>query len=498
MNQIEMEVREYSEEERTLSGVAVPFNEIISVSGIKERFERGSIDSVDGVKLFYAHKEPIGKIVEGREDDTGYFIKAQISKTPRGDEVLTLLRDGVLNKLSVGFVPTEDRTEEDVIVRTKVNLKEVSVVAFPAYSGASVTSVREMADEPNTIKEKTMSNEESRSEMAEVTEAIDLLERKIDSLSTTQAEPQPLFRSYGEYIQAYARGDEKAEQLLKRVYTGGTSADAIVKDAWVGSVVDIINKPRRVLNAFSTAVLPATGLNVEYAELDANTIAVAEQAAEGDTLTFGKVSLKTATAPVKTYGGYTSMSRQEIERSSNVDILATAFEAMAAVYANVTNGVVRTALDGAAGVQNQVIADPSQATQVIDGIFGIAQKLDAYNRSLDGFLVAPDVFSALASNVGSDNRPLLDFGTGSNTIGNASVSSLSASVLGVPVWVDPGASAGSWYGFNSAAIKTFESPGAPLRLSDGDITNLTNDFSVYGYLAVAVQQPHLIVEVTPS
>lgn len=342
-----------------------------------------------------------------------------------------------------------------------------------------------------------MSNEESRSEMAEVTEAIDLLERKIDSLSTAKAEPQPLFRSYGEYIQAYARGDEKAKQLLERAYTGGTSADAIVKDAWVGSVVDIVNKPRRVLNAFSTAVLPPTGLNVEYAELDANSIAVQKQAAEGDTLAFGKVSLKTATAPVSTYGGYTSMSRQEIERSSNVDILATAFEAMAAVYANVTNGVVRDALYGATGTQNQVIADPSSAAEVIAGIFGVAEKLDNYNRSLDGFLVAPDVFAGLASNVGSDNRPLLDFGTGSNTVGSASVSSLSASILGVPFVVDPGATAGTWFGFNRAALKTFESPGAPLRLSDGDITNLTNDFSVYGYLAVAVQQPHLIVEVTP-
>jgi hypothetical protein len=40
-----------------------------------------------------------------------------------------------------------------------------------------------------------------------------------------------------------------------------------------------------------------------------------------------------------------------------------------------------------------------------------------------------------------------------------------------------------------------ESPGAPLRLSDGDITNLTNVYSVYGYMAVAVQRPNLVVKV---
>ena len=60
MNNYEFEVRAEAEE-RTLKGVAVPYNETISVGGIEERFERGSIPSVDGVKLFYGHNHLFAK-----------------------------------------------------------------------------------------------------------------------------------------------------------------------------------------------------------------------------------------------------------------------------------------------------------------------------------------------------------------------------------------------------------------------------------------------------
>ena len=83
MNNYEFEVRAEAEE-RTLTGVAVPYNETISVGGIEERFERGSIPSVDGVKLFYGHKEPIGKVIRGEETDEGFVVEARISETERG------------------------------------------------------------------------------------------------------------------------------------------------------------------------------------------------------------------------------------------------------------------------------------------------------------------------------------------------------------------------------------------------------------------------------
>jgi uncharacterized protein len=57
-------------EERTITGLAVPYNELADIGGAyQERFVPGAIDSVADVKLFYGHEEPIGKIVEGRDTE---------------------------------------------------------------------------------------------------------------------------------------------------------------------------------------------------------------------------------------------------------------------------------------------------------------------------------------------------------------------------------------------------------------------------------------------
>ena len=134
----DFEVREVDTETRKFSGVAVPFDQEISVGGITERFERGAIDGIEDVKLFWNHQTPIGKITRGEETDEGFVIDAVISRTQQGDDAYQLLRDGVINKLSVGFQAVKNRKEDGVIVRERVNLKEVSLVSFPAYSKADV------------------------------------------------------------------------------------------------------------------------------------------------------------------------------------------------------------------------------------------------------------------------------------------------------------------------------------------------------------------------
>ena len=495
----EVELR-FNEEDRTVSGIAVPYGDVISVSGYKERFERGAVDNIEDVKLFYGHEHPIGKVTRFEDREEGLFIEAHISDTERGNEIRTLLKDGVLNKFSVGFQAIADRQEEGVVVREKVKLREVSVVAFPAYDNASVLSVREDETanaETNNMEENNMSNDDNIApEVNELREQMNLLERKVDSIETPALiTPKAHYRSYGEYVQGFVRQEENAVELF-RAYTGGTSDDAIVKDEWIGSVVEIINKPRKVLNAFSSATLPSTGLKVEYALLDTDTVDYAVQANEGDTLAYGAVSLTTATADVKTYGGYIQMSRQEIERSNNVSILQTAFEAMAARYGSVTNGVVRSAVSAATTQEVDFNPDNLDSTgHVLGLVYDASAALDEYNASLETIIVSGDVFKTIATITDGANRPVMNFGTGSNTIGSASVAGITANIAGVPVIVDPGAPAETMWFVNSGAVLSLESPGAPLRLSDGDITNLTNTFSVYGYMAVAVQRPNLVVKV---
>src|SRR5690606_4699805 len=71
---------------------------------------------------------------------------------------------------------------------------------------------------------------------------------------------------------------------------------------------------------------------------------------EGEDLLFGKVTTGTATAPVRTLGGWSSLSRQAIERTS-VNVLDLTFTALANKYAKavetLTRGTLTTAYNGA-------------------------------------------------------------------------------------------------------------------------------------------------------
>jgi HK97 family phage prohead protease len=55
--------------------------------------------------ILYQHqmRVPIGKPTVAREDEKGLYLKARISDTSDGRDCLTLMRDGVITKLSIGY-----------------------------------------------------------------------------------------------------------------------------------------------------------------------------------------------------------------------------------------------------------------------------------------------------------------------------------------------------------------------------------------------------------
>jgi HK97 family phage prohead protease len=141
---------------RTVFGIAVPYNSPTVVNDgfgpYTEVFNRGSFAKTiqergDRVKLLVNHDRvgrlPIGRATTLREDASGLFMEARISKTVGGDEVLELIRDGAIDGFSVGFQPVKDReVDTRTIERVEVRLNEVSAVAFPAYEGALIAGVR--------------------------------------------------------------------------------------------------------------------------------------------------------------------------------------------------------------------------------------------------------------------------------------------------------------------------------------------------------------------
>lgn len=148
---------------RTLEGYAAVFGNVDAVGDIihpgafrKTLAERGHL-----LKFLWQHepKEPIGKIVECREDLRGLFVKAIISETARGRDALALLKDGAISGMSIGYDAVKGGTdysaqgEQNVRNLREIKLYEASVVTFPANPEANVTALKEQGEltEPKPV-----------------------------------------------------------------------------------------------------------------------------------------------------------------------------------------------------------------------------------------------------------------------------------------------------------------------------------------------------------
>lgn len=513
MSNPQMETREFEVrldvETRTITGLAVPYGQGANIGGsYVERFQAGAIDSsVQDVKLFYQHSEPIGKVLSGRDTADGFEITAHISETARGNEVYTLLRDGVLDKFSVGFIPVEQTRDGNTVTRTKVDLKEVSVVAFPAYSGASISEVREEANPVEDIvsetttqntesKEFLMENQNIENGLVEVREELAEVRRLAEAgFATTSAAPATdKFRSVGEYAKGLARLDDEAVELYNRATT---SADAALRPAWVGYLDTLIDMGMPSLSAFSRSALPDTGLTIEWAKVNTNTIATGKQTTENTALTDGNISLTTVSTSVGTYGSQTSLSRQSIERST-VNYLDVAFRAMALGYAKKLNTefiATISALTFPVGKTFDVTAGTAAA--IIGGIVdGTSYIYGATGMLPEFLLVDPLAYKFLVTKSDLQGRPLvLQDGAGVNNIGSGNVSRLAGSIAGIPLIVDPSLAANTAYLANAEALTSYLNAGAPTRLSLEAPSTLTNTYAVYGYAAFAVPFEGAIVKI---
>lgn len=508
-------------EEGTVSGIAVPWDTPVELfSGYTEIIARGAVDAFDDIKLYWQHEEPIGRVIEAEDRDAGLFIKARISDTAQGRDALTLLRDGVVNKFSIGFEPDEESVEHAdngdlTVTRTKIALREVSVVSFPAYKDAQVTEVRNetasQVREGNNKKETPMETA-SKADLLEVRTLIEDLDRKVQNIPTnTDTAPSLDTRSAGEILKAIVAGDQSTidqYERLQRDYVPNTTAATINKPGWVGNLTRIFDASSGVLaQIFSTGNLPSTGTTVEYAQLKTNTIDVAAQSAENAAIAMGNVELETKTASVVTYAGGTTLSRQTIERST-VGVLNTSLEALATAAGARKKVVLRAAFDALVTARRAVADDAgvvglgggtavklsvSDAQDWEDAIIDAAIKYEALALPMDALVVNALVFKALRNLTVSGERVFQTWKD--NASGELNLPGLRGQMAGLPVLLDSGAANTAAHAVfvNGRAIRQYES--GLVSLSDETILTLSKSFAVYKYGAIASEIPAAVVPV---
>jgi uncharacterized protein len=150
---------------RTVHGIAMPYGQIAEVSDggpvYREQFEYGAFRrSIEErgrkIRLFANHQTrafPVGRAVELQEQRDGLHAAFGIVSTRDGDDALELVRSGAVDSFSVGFSGIRHRMVDGVVSRGEASLREVSLTALSAYSGAEIAGVRSQFLIPRAVAE---------------------------------------------------------------------------------------------------------------------------------------------------------------------------------------------------------------------------------------------------------------------------------------------------------------------------------------------------------
>lgn len=105
-------------------------------------------------KMLWQHQpdKVIGAWESVEEDAKGLYVKGRVfTDLPLGKEAMTLLREGEIDSMSIGYRTIEAEEEGRARKLIKLDLWEVSLVTFPMNAEATVTGVK--ADATHDIRE---------------------------------------------------------------------------------------------------------------------------------------------------------------------------------------------------------------------------------------------------------------------------------------------------------------------------------------------------------
>lgn len=147
---IQFKTESFDEDEGIFSGYGAVFGNVDSGGDIIEHgaFTKTLAKGWERVKILALHNDailPIGRPIELREDENGLYLKAKISDTATGRDVKTLIKDGVLSELSIGYDPVIFEFDENQIRHLKeLELFEISVVTWAMNEQALITDYKSL------------------------------------------------------------------------------------------------------------------------------------------------------------------------------------------------------------------------------------------------------------------------------------------------------------------------------------------------------------------
>lgn len=171
------------DESRNVQGIAVVFNKEADLGWFTEEIDPHALDRADltDVVLNFNHDDSLllagtrnGSLTLEVRDD-GLFQSADIIDTTQGEDVLKLIRSGLIDKMSFAFTIADDgerwetrNGKEHRIITDISRLYDVSLVTFPAYPQTSAwarSNSDELAERHKALMEKRAEQDKRMKEL---------------------------------------------------------------------------------------------------------------------------------------------------------------------------------------------------------------------------------------------------------------------------------------------------------------------------------------------
>lgn len=494
---------------RTISGVAVPYNVEATVSGGERvKFLPGSLP-VDGKapRLLESHDSSriVGIVTARQEDENGMRYTARISATKAGDDVIELIKDGALDAVSVGVDPIDAQYDDNgVLVVSKANWRELSIVAEPAFPNATIDSIAAANVKSNESESTPMTTQPTAPEApAEAPKAPIWAEAKrVPARLPSASEWISAFIRGGDTFAAVNRmiADHQAyHNPLEAAAGDQTTGDqlGLLPIPVVGPVYTNINYLRPVVSNIGARAMPlGSGKVFIRPEITTHTSA-AQQASELATLSSTTMIVTDNQVTRLTFGGTALVSEQSIDWSdpNSVNIL---LQDMAGQYADATDNYAADQLVAgtSASIGPQDWTDPEE---VIAGIYTAARTISLTSNVLPTHMfVDPYRWTALGTLTDTAGRPLFPTVAPYNALGQQNAATWNGNPLGLTMVVDKnfaqntcivGTAAGTFAGF-----EIYENQRGLIAIDKPEV--LGRQISFRGYFATLMIDATKFVKIT--
>ena len=493
---------------RIIEGVAVPYNVIATVSGGEQvMFLPGSLP-IDGKapRLLEQHdgSKIIGIVTARMDDEEEMRYAARISATKQGDDVIELIKDGALDSVSVGVDPIDaEYNDAGVLVISKAAWRELSIVAEPAFEGATIDSIA-------AAKVKINESEKPMSDPIEQVET-PAAAPKTPIWAEARKAPSRL-PSMAEWVSAYVQGGDKFAAVNRMVADhqafhnpiAAAAGDIITTDTAgllpvpvVGPVYNNINYLRPVVSNIGARAMPlASGKTFNRPEITTHT-SVAQQSTELTTLSSTTMVVSSNIVTRLTFGGTVLVSEQDVDWTdpASVDII---LQDLAGQYADATDNYAADQLlsNTSASIGPQDWTSPEE---VIAGIYSAARTISLTSNILPTHMfVDPYRWTALGVLTDNQGRPLFPSVAPYNALGQQTATTWNGNPLGLTLVVDKnfaqntcivGTAAGAYAGY-----EIYENQRGLIAIDKPEV--LGRQISFRGYFATLMIDATKFVKIT--